>query len=98
MLRHRRRPRIESLENRICLAASFAAPVTSAASDGLRGIAAGDFNGDGKQDVAVASTSGGGTVLVLTGKGDGTFNAPTTIAATGNASGVTAADLNKDGK
>jgi hypothetical protein len=36
-------------------------------------VAVGDFNGDGKLDLAVANP-GGGTVCILLGRGDGTFN------------------------
>lgn len=61
-------------------------------------IAAGDFNGDGKPDIATAvyfSTNappGGGTVVLL-GNGDGTFQAPTSLAGMG----TTVGDFNGDG-
>jgi hypothetical protein len=54
-----------------------------------------DFNGDGKQDLAVANTTGGG-VSVMLGVGDGTFAAPKTLPS-GNSSTVGVADLNHDG-
>jgi hypothetical protein len=60
----------------------------------------GDFNHDGKLDLAVATDSGtgvNGTVSVLLGNGDGTFQqqVPYTVGFTCN--GITAADLNGDG-
>ena len=61
-------------------------------------ISVGDFNGDGNLDLAVAN-SGGNTVTVLLGKGDGTFAAKSETPATGtNPSSVAVADFNGDGK
>jgi len=47
-------------------------PAYSLASNSPTSIAAGDFNGDGRMDVAVASFSGE-TVSILHGNGNGTF-------------------------
>jgi hypothetical protein len=57
---------------------------------------AGDFNNDGKLDLAITNQSG--TVDVILGNGDGTFQAPTTPTALGGQL-VTAiaVDLNGDG-
>jgi sugar lactone lactonase YvrE len=63
-------------------------------------MAAGDFNGDGNQDMAVTNGADD-SITIFAGKGDGTFNAgAVALAATssGNAYGVlSAADLNGDG-
>ena len=65
-------------------------------------VAAGDFNGDGKLDLAITSTQGGG-VFVLLGNGNGTFQTPLQYAAAGSQSAIVAdsvivADFNGDGK
>ncbi len=61
------------------------------------GVLAGDFNRDGKLDLAVANWASN-TVSILLGRGDGTFQ-PHVDYATGSSPGVLAvADLNGDGK
>jgi len=59
-------------------------------------IVAGDFNGDGKPDVAIAN--GNNTVSVLLGKGDGTFTAGSNPATSNAPVGMVVADFNGDGK
>lgn len=69
------------------------------------GIAVGDFNRDGKLDLAVAdlgdiSTPNSGSVSILLGNGNGTFTAvPGGPATTGllNPSGIVAGDFNGNG-
>ncbi len=61
----------------------------------LSRIASGDFNGDGKRDVAVTA---GNTIQVLTGTGTGTFNAPAALAGGPSMTSITAADVNADNK
>ena len=63
----------------------------------LISIAVGDFNGDGKLDLAVAN-SGNGTVSVLLGNGNGTFATDTTYSTGGTTpEAVAVGDFNKDG-
>ena len=62
-------------------------------------VATGDFNGDGKLDVAVAN-HGTGSVAILLGRGDGTFQTAlnTVVAAGDQPLVVVVADFNGDGK
>jgi FG-GAP repeat len=60
---------------------SFESPVCQQAGEGqyLAWIVAGDFNGDGKLDLAVTNTPNGnasGVVSLYLGNGDGTLQAP----------------------
>src|SRR5437870_189597 len=59
-------------------------------------VAAGDFNGDGRPDLAVAN-SGSSNVSVLLGNGDGTFQAARTFAAGTTPASVAVGDFNGDG-
>jgi len=59
-------------------------------------VATGDFNRDGKLDLAVAT--GNNTVSVLLGVGDGTFPTHVEYPVPGHPSAVLVADFNGDGK
>jgi FG-GAP-like repeat len=61
------------------------------------GIAAGDLNGDGNLDLAIALNSGS-AIAVLNGNADGTFQPEVDVLTLGNPQSVTIADLNGDGK
>jgi hypothetical protein len=66
-------------------------------AQGRVSLAAGDFNNDGKLDVAVAIGSGSSVAICL-GNGDGTFTLGVSAAVGNNPVGVAAGDLNGDGK
>ena len=57
----------------------------------------GDFNGDGKQDLAVAN-SDSDNVSILLGDGAGNFSAPTNFDAGNDPYSVAVGDFNGDGK
>jgi hypothetical protein len=80
---------------------SFQAPRTFAAGLDPQSVAVGDFNGDGKLDLAVADYAPlgvSGTVSVLLGNGDGSFQAARTFAAGIGPRSVAVGDFNADGK
>ncbi len=59
-------------------------------------MAEGDFNGDGKLDLAVSNSSGN-TVSIYLGNGDGTFQPPISFSTTTKPWGIAVGDLNGDG-
>ncbi|MGW6412828.1 FG-GAP repeat domain-containing protein [Streptomyces vinaceus] len=62
-------------------------------------VAVGDLNGDGRPDLTTVNDSLAGTVSVLLGNGDGTFNPATTYpTGGGRARSVAVGDLNGDSK
>jgi Bacterial Ig-like domain (group 3)/FG-GAP-like repeat len=78
-------------------------PAVSYVSGGsyVLSVVVGDFNGDGKADLAMSNDNrgGDGSVSVLLGNGDGTFQALRTFDAGGlNTYAVTAGDFNHDGR
>ncbi len=75
----------------------FSAPTTFAAGTGVRSVAIGDLNGDGKPDLAVANGASN-DVSILLGKGSGGFSAPANFAAGSFPESVAIGDLNGDSK
>jgi hypothetical protein len=81
---------------------TFQSPVTYGSGGyGALSVAVEDVNGDGKPDLLVANHSPitNGSVGVLIGNGDGTFQTAVTYGSGGiDASWITVADVNGDGK
>jgi hypothetical protein len=80
---------------------TFQPGIITPVSGAFSGIATGDFNNDGNQDVVVSDSTGVSprNVIVLLGKGDGTFAAPARFTTGGSGEGlILAEDFNGDGK
>jgi len=75
----------------------FSAPANYPVGIAPSNVAVGDFNGDGKQDLAVAN-SGSGNVSILLGNGDGTFQQAIHFTAGSPLTFVAVGDFNGDGK
>ncbi len=76
---------------------TFEAKSTASSGAGPESLAVGDFNGDGKPDVAVANLIAD-TVTVLLGNGDGTLTPLAAAPTTGEGpETITVADFNGDG-
>jgi FG-GAP-like repeat len=77
---------------------SFTAAASPAVNDYPGALAVGDFNGDGKTDIAVANFTGS-AVSILLGNGHGGLTlSPTTAAVGVNPNFIAVGDLNRDGK
>src|SRR6266511_3263154 len=79
-----------------CPAPSFAAQSAFGAATYPESVAVGDFNRDGKADLAVANV-GSANVSVLLGNGDGTFQTALNYATGANPLSVAVGDFNGDG-
>ena len=75
----------------------FQRPTNFAVGNAPRSVAVGDFNGDGKQDLAVANAISD-NVSILLGDGTGNFSAPTNFAVGNGPLSVAVGDFNGDGK
>jgi hypothetical protein len=75
--------------------AQFETRATNPLFPGAFSIATGDFNHDGKLDIAVIGDNG---FMVSLGNGDGTFQKPTNYSYSGLGLSIAAADFNRDGK
>jgi hypothetical protein len=78
-------------------AIDFAAPTSYPVGTSPAAIAVGDFNGDGKVDIAVAN-SGSDDVSILLGNGDGTFQPAVNYSAGNSPTDIAVGDFNGDGK
>jgi hypothetical protein len=80
-------------------AGGFGAPTPFGTGTGTNpaSVAVGDFNGDGKQDLATANFDSS-NVSILLGDGAGNFGAATNFAAGARARAVVVGDFNGDGR
>ncbi|HKB03250.1 MAG TPA: VCBS repeat-containing protein [Gemmataceae bacterium] len=96
-----RRIAIEPLEGRTAPAFVTASSFTVGPNAGYRSnpvaIAVGDFNRDGRPDVATANQDVNG-ISILLGKGNGTFKAAINYPTGRHPAAIRAVDLNGDGK
>ena len=76
---------------------SFGAKTDFGTGANPRSVAVGDFNGDGKLDLAVAN-QGSATVSILLGTGTGSFGAKTDFGTGVDPASVAVDDFNGDGK
>jgi len=74
----------------------FGTPKSYVVGTSPSGMVSGDFNGDGKLDLAVGN-AGSGNVSVLLGNGDGTFQAAINSPAGTQPSNLAVGDFNSDG-
>lgn len=95
-------PTIEILEDRSLPAVAFSPPLATATGDGFnQTVAAGDFTGDGRLDLAVTArlNSTEREVRLLVGQGDGTFQSGGTLFHGSDTPGaMVGGDFNRDGK
>lgn len=80
---------------------SFATPVTYSVGPYPTSIVVGDFNGDGKLDLAITtpgSMNSLSEISVLYGNGDGSFQNPKTYTVGGVPNSIAVGDFNNDGK
>src|SRR5712691_4761473 len=78
-------------------AVDFAPPTSYPVGTNPVAVVAGDFNGDGKPDLAVAN-SGSANVSVLLGNGDGTFKDAVNSSAGPSPQALAVGDFNGDHK
>ncbi len=86
-----------TVTNPACSQGLFSGTTNVAVGTTPLSIAVGDFNGDGKHDIATANYSGN-TVSIRLGNGAGGFSGTTSISVGTNPYGIAVGDFNGDGK
>ena len=86
-----------TVNNSICRQPLFATASKVPAGNGPKSLAVGDFNGDGKQDLAITNDSSN-TVSIRLGDGSGAFTGTTNIQVGLNPRSIAIGDFNGDGK
>jgi FG-GAP-like repeat len=76
---------------------SFTTATTLPAGSGANAVATGDFNGDGKVDLAVVN-NGSDNVSVFLSNGDGTFQSAVNYSVASQPLSIAVGDFNGDGK
>ena len=74
---------------------TFQSPVDSTTLQNPEALTVGDFNGDGKVDLAILA---GGSISIFIGNGDGTFHHQVDYSPVQGSISIVAADFNHDGK
>src|SRR4051794_26493324 len=87
---------MEALEDRMMPA--FLTPLSYATGPNPAGVAVGDFNLDGRSDIAVVNQAAAGTVSVLLSNGNGTFQPKIDYPAGAYTVDAKAGDFDGDGK
>jgi hypothetical protein len=81
---------------------AFAAPIAIPTNTSLATLVTGDFNGDGKQDIAVVANDHPGSsstdIFIYLNQGNGVYTQGTTLTNGSFLTGMKAVDLNADGK
>jgi len=80
-----------------CNSPVFSSAPSYAADRGYKSVAVGEFNGDGKLDLAVTNQSSN-NISILLGDGFGGFGPPSNFPVPAEPRAIAAADFNKDGK
>jgi outer membrane protein assembly factor BamB len=81
-----------------CVGLALGSPASGTTADGPSAVAVGDFNRDGKPDVATANSAVADTISVLLGTGSGGLGMATSWPSTSSPTDIVAGDLDRDGR